>query len=83
MGSAPPEKNPLDYRQEARNIRAMAWELREFEAREQLFMIASLYDKLADLSDILIPSLKARLSDCLPGKVGDKTGATDTHVGEM
>jgi hypothetical protein len=34
-------------------------------------MIASLYDKLADLSDILIPSLKARISDCFPREVGD------------
>jgi hypothetical protein len=77
MGSASPEKNRLDYRQEARDIRATAWELREIEAREQLFMIASLYDKLADLSDRLIPSLNATLSDCLPRKVGDKTGTTD------
>ena len=78
MGSAPPEKNRLDYRQEARNIRAMAWELREFEAREQLFMIASLYDKLADVSDILTPTLEAKLSGCcLPTEVGDTTGTTD------
>jgi hypothetical protein len=61
----------------------MAWELREFEAREQLFMIASLYDKLAVVSDILTPSLEAKVSDCLPREVGDKIGTTDAHVGEM
>ena len=42
-------------------------------------MIASLYDKLADLSDTLIPSLKARISDCFPGEVGDMTGTTDAR----
>jgi hypothetical protein len=42
-------------------------------------MIASLYDKLADLSDILIPSLKARIADCFPREVGDKTGTTDAR----
>jgi hypothetical protein len=71
MGSAPPQTNRLDYRQEARSIRARAGELREIETREQLFMIASLYDKLADLSDILIPSLKARISDCFRREVGE------------
>jgi len=48
----------------------MAWDLRDIEAREQLFMIASLYDRLADLSDILIPSLEAKLSGCLSPGVG-------------
>ncbi len=48
----------------------MAWDMREFEAREQLFMIASLYDKLADVSDTLTASLQAKLSGCLPIEVG-------------
>jgi hypothetical protein len=77
MGAAPPGKNRPDYRQEARDIRAMARELRDIEAREQLLVIASLYDKLAALSDVLIPSLEAKLSGCLPPEVGDTTGTTD------
>ena len=57
-----PEKNQ-DYRQEARNIRAKAREVHDAEARAQLLLIASLYDKLAYLTDILVPSLHAKLSD--------------------
>jgi len=60
----PPEKNQ-DYRQEARKIRAAAWEVRDVEARAQLLLIASLYDKLADHSNknALVPSLQAKLSE--------------------
>jgi hypothetical protein len=57
-----PEKNQ-DYRQEARNIRAEAREVHDAEARAQLLLIASLYDKLAYLTDILVPSLHAKLSN--------------------
>ena len=57
-----PERNQ-DYRQEARDIRVKARELNDAEARAQLLLIASLYDKLAYLTDILVPSLRAKLSD--------------------
>jgi len=62
MCPKPPEKNQ-DYRQEARDIRAKAREVHDSEARAQLLLIASLYDKLAYLTDILVPSLHAKLSD--------------------
>jgi hypothetical protein len=62
MGPEPPEKT-LDYRQEARTIRAMAWEAHDAEVRTQLLLIASLYDRLADLSQVLVPALEARLSN--------------------
>jgi hypothetical protein len=61
MYPEPPEKNQ-DYRQEARNIRAKAREMHDAEARAQLLLIASLYEKLAYLTDILVPSLRAKLS---------------------
>jgi hypothetical protein len=61
MCPKPSEKNQ-DYRQEARNIRAKARELHDAEARAQLLLIASLYDKLAYLTDIIVPSLHAKLS---------------------
>jgi len=51
MDSAPPEKKRLDCRQEAQSIRAKASEVRHPQIREQLLLIASLYDKLADMSD--------------------------------
>jgi hypothetical protein len=73
MCPEPPEKNQ-DYRQEARNIRAKASEMRDADARAQLLLIASLYDKLADLSNIL-PSLEAKLSD--NSRTEDPTGGTD------
>lgn len=57
-----PEKNQ-DYWREARVIRAKARQLRDAEARTQLLLIASLYEKLANLTDILNPSLHALLSD--------------------
>ena len=66
MDSAPPEKKRLDYRQEAQSIRARASQVRHPEIREQLLLIASLYDKLADMSDQSSPQLAV---DC--------NGATD------
>jgi hypothetical protein len=69
-----PEKNQ-DYRREARNIRAKARELRDAEARAQLLLIASLYDKLAYLTDILVPSLHAKLSE--NPRIQDSTEGTD------
>jgi hypothetical protein len=74
MCPKPAEKN-LDYRQEARNIRAKAREIHDPEARAQLLLIASLYDKLSYLTDILVPSLHAKLS----GNSGmkDSTEGTD------
>jgi hypothetical protein len=71
MCPEPPEKNQ-DYRQVARNIRSMVWEMHDREAQAQLLLIASLYDKLADLSNILIPSLEAKLSDIFAHKVSDR-----------
>ena len=62
MCPEPPATNQ-DYRQVARNIRSMASEMHDREARAQLLLVASLYDKLADLSNIVIPSLEAKLSD--------------------
>jgi hypothetical protein len=62
MCPEPAGKNQ-DYRQEARNIRAKARDVRDSEARAQLLLIASLYDKLAHLTDIRVPSLHAKLSD--------------------
>jgi hypothetical protein len=41
----------------------MAREIHDRDAQAQLLLIASLYDKLDDLSNILIPSLEAKLSD--------------------
>jgi len=66
----PPDKNQ-DYRQVARNIRSMASEMRDRESQAQILLIASLYDKLADLSNILIPSLEAKLSDIFAHKQSD------------
>jgi hypothetical protein len=68
----PLDKNQ-DYRQVARNIRSMASEMRDREAQAQILLIASLYDKLADLSNILIPSLEAKLSDIFAHKQSDRT----------
>jgi len=69
-----PENNQ-DYRQEARDIRAKAREIHDGEARVQLLLIASLYDKLADLAGILVPSLHAKLSDI--SRTEDPTEGTD------
>jgi hypothetical protein len=67
MDSAPPEKKRLDYRQEAQSIRARASELRNPEIREQLLLIASLYDKLADLSDHDHDAIPQLTLDCTTG----------------
>jgi hypothetical protein len=74
MCPKPAEKNQ-DYRQEARSIRAKAREIHNPEARAQLLLIASLYDKLSYLTDTLVPSLHAKLS----GNLGmeDRTEGTD------
>ena len=72
MCPEPLDKNQ-DYRQVARNIRSMASEMRDREAQAQILLIASLYDKLADLSNILIPSLEAKLSDIFAHKQSDRT----------
>jgi hypothetical protein len=69
-----PEKNQ-DYRREARNIRAKAREIHDVQARAQLLLIASLYDKLAYLTDILVPSLRAKLSD--NSRMDNPTEGTD------
>jgi hypothetical protein len=68
------EKNQ-DYRQEARNIRAKARDVNDAEARAQLLLIASLYEKLSYLTDILVPSLHAKLSD--HSRPEDPTEGTD------
>jgi hypothetical protein len=62
MSPEPPETNQ-NYRQEARKIRAQAREMHDVEARAQLLLIASLYDKLAYLTNILVPTLHAKLPD--------------------
>jgi len=49
----------------------MASEMRDRESQAQILLIASLYDKLADLSNILIPSLEAKLSDIFAHKQSD------------
>jgi hypothetical protein len=64
-----------DYGQEARNIRAKAREIHDAEARAQLLLIASLYDKLAYLTDVLVPSLHAKLSG--NSRMEDPTEGTD------
>jgi hypothetical protein len=43
-----PLSEQRDYREEARRIRALAAEVKNLFAQEQLELIASLYDKLAD-----------------------------------
>jgi len=50
MDSAPPEQKRLDYREEARTIRAVANNTKVANVREQLLLIASLYEKLAGIS---------------------------------
>lgn len=73
MCPKPAERNQ-DYRQEARAIRAKARGVHDAEARAQLLLIASLYDKLAYLTDILAPSLRALSDNSRPG---DTTEGTD------
>ena len=55
---------------------AQAREMHDAEARVQLLLIASLYDKLADLAAFLVPALNAKLSDSL--RVEDSTEGTDS-----
>jgi hypothetical protein len=40
-----------DYRQEAQSIRAIASDMKNPKIQEQLLLIASLYDKLADMAE--------------------------------
>jgi hypothetical protein len=47
MDSAQQEKKRLDYRDEAQSILAAAGEARDERVREQLLLIACLYEKLA------------------------------------
>ena len=61
MGSKPPEKKP-NYRQEAEQIRAKAQGTRDAEARAQLLLIASLYDKLAEHIDVALQLRRSSLS---------------------
>ncbi|HEY6619602.1 MAG TPA: hypothetical protein VIY68_08665 [Steroidobacteraceae bacterium] len=70
----PPAERNQDYRQEARTIRAKAREVHDREARAQLLLIASLYEKLAHLTDILAPSLRALSNNSRPR---DTTEGTD------
>jgi hypothetical protein len=59
MVPEPPEKK-MNYRQEAQDIRAKARKTRDAEARAQLLLIASLYDKVADH---LLVALQPKTSD--------------------
>jgi hypothetical protein len=63
MGAEPPEKKP-NYRQEAENIRAKARATHDADARSQLLVIATLYDKLAD--HLLLNAPKSKASDIPP-----------------
>jgi hypothetical protein len=63
MDSALPEKTRLNYRHEAQSIRAIAREMKNPKIRDQLLLIASLYDKLAyiaEYTDHAAPPLAAR-----------------------
>ena len=51
MNSARPEKTRPDCRHEAQAIRAIASEMKNPNIQEQLLLIASLYDKLADIAE--------------------------------
>jgi hypothetical protein len=70
MGFKPPEKKP-NYRQEAEKIRAKARETRDAEARAQLLLIASLYDKLADHIDVALQLRDSNVS--LPESSTERT----------
>lgn len=69
MGAKPPEKKP-NYRQEAEHIRAKARETHDPGARSQLLVIATLYDKLADLL-LLIAVQPNRSEEPPPGHPPD------------
>jgi hypothetical protein len=51
MNSARPEKTRTDCRHEAQAIRAIAREMKNPKIQQQLLLIASLYDKLADIAE--------------------------------
>jgi hypothetical protein len=51
MDSALPVNTRHDYREEAQTIRAIASEMKNPKIQEQLLLIASLYDKLADIAE--------------------------------
>jgi hypothetical protein len=51
MNSARSEKTRPDCRQEAQAIRAIAGEMKNPKIQQQLLLIASLYDKLADIGE--------------------------------
>jgi hypothetical protein len=64
-----------DYRHEARDIRAKAQEAHDAEARAQLLLIASLYEKLASLTDVRhVRTLRAKVSG---SSLRDPTEGTD------
>jgi hypothetical protein len=47
-----PQPSRKDYREEAARIRTVAMRLRSAGARDQLYLIASIYEKLAELVDV-------------------------------
>jgi hypothetical protein len=51
MDSALSVNKRHDYRDEAQSIRAIASEMKNPQIQEQLLLIASLYDKLADIAE--------------------------------
>jgi hypothetical protein len=71
MVPEPPEKK-TNYRQEAAYIRVKARGTHDAEARAQLLLIASLYDKLADHLHV---ALQPKRSGRLP--LEDPTEGTD------
>jgi hypothetical protein len=66
MGAKPPEKRP-NYRQEADNIRAKAHATNDADARSQLLVIATLYDKLAE--HLVLIALQTKRSDDPPSEL--------------
>jgi hypothetical protein len=67
MDSAPPEQKRLDYREEAHSIRAVANHTKNADVREQLLLIASLYDKLAGICEQAGQPLPQLAVDCRTG----------------
>jgi hypothetical protein len=67
MDSALPVNKRHDYREEAQSIRAIASEMKNPKIQEQLLLIASLYDKLADIAEHAGRTV-------LPWAVGRRTG---------
>jgi hypothetical protein len=70
MDSALPVNKRHDYREEAQSIRAIASEMKNPKIQEQLLLIASLYDKLADIAEHAGHGGR-------PWAVGRRTGNTD------